>query len=496
MDGMSELHDLTALEQAAALRRREVSAVELVQHYLTRIEAYQQRVGAFVTVTADAALEAAAGADAAIALAAGEPAGQLPALLGVPTAIKDLTLTAGVRTTFGSAAFADFVPPFDADVVVLLRSAGTISLGKTNTPEFGTSLYTENRVAWPARNPWDPHYTAGGSSGGSAAAVAAGLVPFAQGSDGGGSIRIPAAMCGLVGFKPSRGVVSGGPNGFGAFGLPTHGPITRTVADAAAMLDAIAVPVPGEPYLAPPAPAGGYLAAAIGGVDDRAPRSGRLRVGRFVTPMLADVPVDPACVAAVDAATEALEQAGHEVVEVAAPVGPEIWPLFETLWYVLTLWPVPPHREADLLPLTRWLRAAAAEVSAGALTGVLSELQSQVRRAMRAQAGVDLLLCPTLASPQAPVGHFTETGDPADDFRRQKEFSPYCAIFNVTGQPAVSLPLGWTADGLPVGAMLAGPVGGDALLLAVAARLERIAGWADRHPVIWYGLPSATVNGV
>jgi amidase len=500
MEGMPELHDLTALEQAAALRRREVSAVELVQHYLTRIEAYQQRVGAFVTVTADAALAAAATADAAIA--AGEPAGQLPALLGVPTAIKDLTLTAGVRTTFGSAAFADFVPPVDSDVVALLRAAGTISLGKTNTPEFGTSLYTESQVAPPARNPWDPYYSAGGSSGGSAAAVAAGLVPFAQGSDGGGSIRIPAAICGLVGFKPSRGVVSGGPTGFGAFGLPTHGPIARTVADAAAMLDAMAVPMPGEPYLAPPAPAGGYLAAAIAGADDRAwapdgaPGSGRLRVGRFITPMLADVPVDPACVAAVDAATEALERAGHEVVEVAAPAGPEIWPLFETLWYVLTLWPVPPEREADLLPLTRWLRAAAADVSAGALMGVLSELQSLVRRAMRAQAGVDLLLCPTLASPQAPVGHFTETGDPAGDFRRQKEFSPYCAIFNVTGQPAVSLPLGQTPEGLPVGAMLAGPVGGDALLLAVAARLERIAGLPDRHPVIWHGLPSATVNGV
>jgi amidase len=492
---MTELHELTALEQGAAVRRGEVGAAELALHYLSRIEAHDAEVGAFVTVCAeDAVTRARALDEARTARASGAP---VSPLYGVPLAIKDLTLTAGVRTTFGSAAFADFVPAVDADVVRLLAAAGTVSLGKTTTSELGCSLYSEGEVAPPARNPWSLEHTAGGSSGGAAAAVAAGLLPVAQGSDGGGSVRIPASMCGLVGFKPSRGLVSGGPIGFGAFGLPTHGPIGRTVADVAALLDAMAAPIPGEPYLPPSGPDGGYLAAA--GFDPSGePLTGRrpvprLRVGRFTTPMLVDTPVDPACVAAVDAVAAALAGAGHEVVEVAAPFGPDIWPLFEQIWYVLALSPVPPEREDRLLPLTRWLRRRGAAMSAGGLMATLGELQLRVRHGMAAQAGVDLLLSPTLAVPQARVGWFTETGDPADDFDRQRRLSPYCAIYNVTGQPAISVPAGLTADGLPVGAMLAAPVGADALLLAAAADLERLLPWRDRHPAVWRAAASATV---
>src|SRR5204863_3048552 len=167
----------------------------------------------------------------------------LPPLHGVPVAIKDLNLTAGIRTTLGSRLYADFVPPVDDHVVALLRRAGTISLGKTNTPEFGLPCYTENAVAPPARTPWNTELSAGGSSGGAAAAVAAGLVPFAQGNDGGGSVRIPASVCGLVGIKVSRGRVSNGPVGGDVTGLAWNGPLARTVRDAAAMLDAIAVPM-------------------------------------------------------------------------------------------------------------------------------------------------------------------------------------------------------------------------------------------------------------
>ena len=461
---MAHLHELSALEQAAALRRREVSAVELVEHYLARIEAYGKAVGAFVTVTADAAREQARAADEAL-----RTEEDLPPLFGVPTAIKDLTPTAGVRTTFGSAAFADFVPTVDADVVRLLRAAGLISLGKTTTSEFGLSAHAESDVAPPARNPWAVENTAGGSSGGAAAAVAAGLVPVAHGNDGGGSVRIPASICGLIGFKPSRGVVSNGPLGFGGFGLSSNGVLGRTVADVAALLDAMAVPQAGEPYPVPPRPADGFLAAA------RRACERPLRVARFTAPMLADTPVDPACLAAVDVAADVLMRAGHEVVDVPGLLDPQLEQPFDTVWAVLaTQSLVPPDREERLQPLTRWMRERGARVPAAKLLADLSAIQAEVRRTLRSLARFDLLLSPTLASPQARIGYFTETGDPAEDFVRQKRFSPYCAAYNVTGQPAVSLPVGRTEDGLPVGAMLAGRVGEDALLLSVAAAFEQI----------------------
>lgn len=478
---MPDLHHLTALDQAAAVARGELSSAELVAHHLERVARFGDAIGAFVTVTADEAHAAARTADDA-------PRERRGPLHGVPTAIKDLTMTAGVRTTFGSAAFAEFVPPVDSDVVRFMRDAGLVSLGKTTTSELGNSLYSEGAVAPPARNPWDPRYTAGGSSGGAAAAVAAGLVPVAQGSDGGGSVRIPAAICGLVGVKPSRGVVSSGPLGFGAFGLPTNGPLARTVADAAALLDVMAVPAPGEPYLAPPPPPDGYLGAARG----RNP--GPLRIGRFTAPMLVDTPVDPECVAAVDRAADLLSNAGHLVEEVAAPLTPDAWPLFETVWAVLALSPVPPDRERLLLPITRYLRDMGAKVSAGALMAALSELQTQVRRGLAQTGAYDVLLCPTLARPQAEVGWFTATGDPADDFDRQRRFSPYCAIFNVTGQPSVSVPGATTADGLPVGVLLTGRVGDDARLLTAAAQLEAAGDAPGRHPEMWTATPSDTVN--
>lgn len=484
--GMAEPHELTLLAQAEAVRRGELAARELVGHYLRRIETHNARLGAFFTVTAETALARAEAVDRAVA--AGEP---LPPLAGVPIAIKDLTLTAGVRTTHGSTVFAGSVPTRDADVVAALRAAGAISLGKTATSEFGNSLYCETALGPPTRNPWDPTMTAGGSSGGAAAAVAAGLVAGAQGSDGGGSIRIPASICGLVGFKPSRGVVPDGPFGFGGFGLPTNGPLARTVADAAALLDAMAVPTPGQPHLPPPTPPGGYLAATR-----RPPR--RCRVGRWTTPVLAEVTVHPANLAAVDRAAALLVAAGHEVVEVPPPVQPPIADRFLLLWQALSLMtPVPPEHEERLEPITRWLREGGRRVSVAQLLGTLSLLQAEVRAgaARYAEAGVDLLLSPVLAAPQAPVGWFRAAGGPDADFTRQAEFSPFCAVYNLTGNPAVSLPLGTDSAGAPVGVMLAAAPGADALLLSVAAQLEERAPWVERHPPLWSTDGSATVNG-
>ncbi|HVD27406.1 MAG TPA: amidase, partial [Mycobacteriales bacterium] len=221
---MTELHDLTALEQAAAVRSGDVSPTQLVEHSLSRIEALDAGLGAFLTVTPERALEAAARAEERL-----RAGGELPPLLGVPTAIKDLNNTAGVRTTFGSRVMADFVPTVDDAVVTKLAAAWTISLGKTNTPEFGFPCDTDNELAGPARCPWDRSRLAGGSSGGAAVAVAAGMLPFAQGSDGGGSIRIPAGINGVFGIKPSRGRVSNAPYGGDVTGLGTNGPLARTV---------------------------------------------------------------------------------------------------------------------------------------------------------------------------------------------------------------------------------------------------------------------------
>jgi amidase len=247
---MRELHDLTALEQAAAIRSGDISPTELVEHYLDRIDRLSDVTGAFITVTDELARKQAKLAESRL----GDD--DLPLLFGVPTAIKDLNQTAGIRTTFGSATMEQFVPDVSDEVVLRLERAGMISLGKTNTPEFGSPCYTEPDVAPPARTPYDLDRMAGGSSGGAAAAVAAGLVPFAQGSDGGGSIRIPASCCGLFGLKPSRGRISGGPVYGDPVGLGTAGPLTRTVRDAAAMLDVMAGPAAGDPSWAPPLPAG------------------------------------------------------------------------------------------------------------------------------------------------------------------------------------------------------------------------------------------------
>ncbi|MEP6815375.1 MAG: amidase, partial [Marmoricola sp.] len=311
---MTELHDLSALEQGAAIRRGETTAAELVDHYLDRIARLSEDLGAFVTVTGDAARRSAS-----------TLTGEGP-LAGVPTAIKDLNQTAGVPTMFGSALLRDFVPDVSDEVVLRIERAGLVSLGKTNTPEFGSPCYTEPDVAPPAVTPYDTSRMAGGSSGGAAAAVAAGLVPVAQGSDGGGSIRIPASCCGLVGFKPTRGVISSAPTYGDPVGLATNGPLARTVRDAAALLDVMAGRAVGDPTWAPVEP---YLVAC-----DHEP--GRLRVARFVAPVIAEADVDPECRTAWEHASRLLEELGHEVVDVEVPVPLEAVPVFETCWAVLT----------------------------------------------------------------------------------------------------------------------------------------------------------------
>ncbi len=475
---MTRLHDLTALEQAAAVRAGDVSPTELVEHALARIAALDAGLGAFVTVTPERALAQAARAEEAL-----RRGGDLPPLLGVPTAIKDLNNTAGVRTTFGSAVMADFVPDVDDAVVTKLANAGTISLGKTNTPEFGFPCYTDNDVVGPARCPWDPTRHAGGSSGGAAVAVAAGLVPFAQGSDGGGSIRIPAGINGVFGLKPTRGRISNAPYGSEVTGLGTNGPLARTVRDAAAMLDAIAGPVVGDPAWAPPLPPGEtFLGAA-----DRAPR--RLRIGRYLESPMPGVDLEPEVLAAFEDASRLLESLGHDV-EDAPPnlLAPDVLASFETVWALSgTTLPVPPERVGELRPLTRWLRARGLALSArDAMEGMFA-LRLFSRRFVAATAGYDVLLAPVCTMTPRPLDWFDTGDDGAEDFERQKRYAAFTALFNVTGQPAVSVPLYWTPDGLPVGTMLVGRPADEATLLALSAELEAARPWAHRHPAGWSG---------
>ncbi len=469
---MAELHDLTALEQGAAVRRREVSPVDLVDHYLHRIEQLSDEVGAFVTVTDDLARMH--------ALLAESRAGEGGPLLGVPTAFKDLNLTAGVKTTFGSAAFADFMPDVSDEVVTRVEAAGLISLGKTSTPELGSPCYTEPEVAPPSRTPWDLERLAGGSSGGAAAAVAAGLVPVAQGSDGGGSIRIPASCCGLVGLKPSRGRISNGPVYGDPVGLGTNGPFARTVRDAAALLDVMAGPAVGDPTWAAPLPEGEtYL-----GWCDRPP--GRLRVARFATPVIADAPVHPEVLVAYESASRLLEELGHHVEDVEVPMSREAVPVFETCWSVMSALAIlPPGGEEQLRPLTRWLTDRGRAVSGPEFGLAVGELRRVAAATLQALAPYDAVLTPTLAQPPLRIGEIRDDADPARDFENQKAFTPYTSAWNVTGMPAVSLPLHWTPDGLPVGVMVAARPGEDHLLLALAAQVEEAAPWRDRRPPCW-----------
>ncbi|UUW89394.1 amidase [Pimelobacter simplex] len=474
---MAELHDLTALEQGALIRSGEISPVELTEHYLERAARLPQEYvdGAFVFRDPDTARVRAR------EVAAVGPVGEgASPLAGVPTAIKDLNLTKGVPTAFGSPAFAGYVPEISDGVTLAIEDAGLISLGKTSTPEFGSPCYTEPEGRPPAVTPWDTTRMAGGSSGGAAAAVAAGLVPVAQGSDGGGSIRIPAACCGLVGLKPSRGRISGFPMYGDPIGLAVAGPLARTVADAAALLDVMAGRRAGDPSWAPE-PSGTFLAAT-----GREP--GRLRIGCFDEPVIADTEIDPEVRRAYDETTRLLSSLGHVVEDIPVPLPREAVADFETCWAVLTglsTVGLAPEQEATLRPLTRWLGERGAAISGPAFGLAIGALRRHAAEALVALAPYDIVLTPTVATPPPLVGALRDDADPAADFEAQKRYTPWTSAWNVTGMPAISLPLHQTSAGLPIGMMLAARPAEEELLLSLAAQLETALPWRDRRPPLW-----------
>ena len=454
-----ELAFAPALELAARIRAKEVSPRELAELYRARIDRLDPQLNAYVTLVDEP-----------------DPTGDGP-FFGVPLPIKDLTDTAGLRTTYSCKAFAGNVPTVDAAVVRRIRQAGFAIIGKTNTPEFGTIAMTESDLNGDCRNPWDTSRTPGGSSGGAAAAVAAGLAPVAHGTDGGGSIRIPASCCALFGIKPTRGRVSPAPNVSGSLGLGTSGPITRTVHDAAALLDVMSGNEPGDAYLAPPA-ARPFLAEA-----DVPP--GRLRVAVTAEPPV-PVPVDPDCAAAARAAGELLAELGHEVEERTPP-----WQTDEMIVHFIRIWQVGPAtagvEDLSLLePINRMLAEDARATPSTQYVAAVMELQQLARRVLAFWQEVDVVVTPTLALEPVPIGWTwaDADGDPYRAFASQVLFTPFTALVNVTGQPAMSVPLQWSDEGLPIGVHVIGRPFEEATLVRLAAQLEEARPWAARRPPI------------
>jgi amidase len=461
-------------ELAGLVRSGELSSRELVELSLQRIEALQPGLNAFVHVDAEGALAA------ADVIGPGDPR----PFAGVPIAIKDTAAVAGMPFTMGSQMFGDFVPQHDAFVVRRLRDAGFVLVGKTNMPEFGILPVSEPRRFGPTRNPWDTERTPGGSSGGAAAAVAAGMVPIAHGSDGGGSIRIPAACCGLVGLKPARGRISRGPEQGDDF-LVQDGVLTRTVAETAELLDVLAGYETGDATWAPP-PAEPFAAAAARDL-------GRLRIGVSTVAPVA-VELDPICDRAVRDAGELLASLGHEVEEFEAPwTGDDLLRVFTAVFGTpiaaaafyggLVTGREPSAELLEPLSWTFWegmrKRTAVDYYLARTQLGAFS------RQIVAVWDRYDVVLLPSLAQRPVRIGELDSCSDePWEDFRRSGEFTPYTALFNTSGQPAVTLPLYHGEDGLPVGVQLAGRPADEATLLSLSAQLEAAAPWAERRAAL------------
>ncbi|WCC79697.1 amidase [Cutibacterium equinum] len=393
-------------------------------------------------------------------------------LFGVPCPIKDLDSLDGAPRHVGSRAVGGSVADHDDGIVTRLKSAGAIPIGTTAAPEFGLPCYTEPDGRDATVTPWDHTRMAGGSSGGAAAAVGAGEVPIAQGSDGGGSIRIPASCCGVVGLKPSRGRVSFGPYGIDGPGLVSGGVLTRTVRDTAAALDVLCEPWPGDPYFAP-SPTESFLS-----VCDRGP--GRLRIGILREPVITDTQVHPDIMTALDQTAGVLESMGHIVEPTTAPFGRAEWESFQCVWEVgAAAISVPPEREEFCTPLSRWLRDRGRRRTGIELAEALAGIQMVARRVAQHWQQFDAIVSPTLAQPPLPVGALRNDDDPAADFDAQCRFTPWTSLWNITGRPAMSVPLHTAMiDGveLPIGIMIGGRMYDEATVLQLGCALERAQG--------------------
>lgn len=451
----------SAIELAAQIRARTISSEELTRFFLARIDAHNSELSAFVTVHRTRALRRARACDRAVA--SGTPG--LPLFWGVPSAIKDLVPTRGDRTALGSRAWRYFVSPFDAPAAKMIKRAGFVLLGKLATSEFGAMPVTEPDIHPPTRNPWNPERSAGGSSGGSAAAMAAGLLPLAHGSDGGGSIRIPSAFCHLFGFKPSLSFIGNLHGRVNGSGLSVMGPLAHHVEDAAGMLDVLRGQI-------------GSRGAAGTCLHACQQRPERLRVRVSLESPLGDA-VEPVIAQAVRRKAKRLESLGHSIEEVSMERGTaeEFLPIWQH-----QLSQVPSPSEAVLQPFTRWLRR---EGKKHTLESVMAMKRQIEQRVHRAWGDADILLTPTVPTFAPPIGKFSGMS-PEAIYHGIAPYAAFTAVFNATRQPAITLPAGLSEDGLPFGVQMVGRQGEDKMLFSLAKQCEEDEPWQGRRPARYY----------
>ncbi len=472
---LSEYADYDGLGLAELVRRKEVSPLELVTTAIGAIETLNPTLNA-VVATLEAEAETAA-------------KGTLPdgPFRGVPFLLKDLTVSyAGLPTECGSRYFQGWTRDFDSEILIRWKRAGLIVVGKTNTPELGSSGSTEPVLTGATHNPWNLEHTPGGSSGGSAAAVAAGIVPAAHANDAGGSIRGPASSCGVVGLKPTRGRNPLGPDAAEHWnGLVVEHVVTRSVRDSAALLGCTAGADVGDPHVAPP-PARPYLQEV--GADP-----GRLRIG-VNSKGAQGVDFSPDCVAAVESTARLLADLGHQVEEASPSWDAEaLGDAFMAIFAANTALAIADRQaETGVAPSgdnlegnNLWLLERGRALSAVDLLHALAELNTTSRRFARFFQDHDVWLTPTMATPPPPLGHlYADVAEVERFFERLWRFNPLNSVYNATGQPAITLPLHWSESGLPIGVMLGAGFGEEALLFRLAAQLEEAKPWSDRHPPV------------
>ncbi len=473
MNPFNEYERYDALGLAELVRRGEVTPLELLEAAIRRVEARNPALNAVVMPMYDEARQR---------IAAGLPEGPLR---GVPFLLKDLGLFyKGFPTTFGSRLFADFVPDHDSTLVNRYRRAGLVIFGKTNTPEFGITITTESQLYGACRNPWDLSRSSGGSSGGAAVSVAAGMVPVAHASDGGGSIRIPASCCGLFGLKPTRARVPVGPDvGEGWNGMSADHVISRSVRDSAAFLDVAAGPSTGDPYWAPP------VAGPFGKAVERPP--GKLQIA-FTTAPPSGLPVDPQCVAAVSAAAKLCADLGHAVEEARPAFDFEPFQqaavaiINANTGAMLDLRAKELGREVtqqDVEYVTWRTAQAGKSSSASDHVRALHVIHQVTRQVAVFFQKYDILLSPVLLKPPVPLGFLNTRSEEVRTYvKNLYSYFGFTNLFNATGQPSMSVPLYWTPDQLPIGLLFSGRFGDEALLLSLAAQLESACPWKDRRP--------------